>query len=49
MNYPGYIDPEMREIIDALAPAVVPRQNRPARVRTNWHVPYYSRSRYRRL
>ena len=49
MNYPDYIDPEMREILDALAPAIVPRQKRPAVVRTNRHEPYYSRSRYRRL
>lgn len=44
-----YIDPEMREILDALGTAIVPRKNRPARVRTNWHVPYYTRSRYKRI
>ena len=49
MNYSSYIDPEMREILDALATAIVPRTNRPACVRTNRHAPYYSRSRYRRL
>ncbi len=43
------IDPEMREILDALGKAIVPRSKRPARVRTNWHVPYYSSSRYRRI
>ena len=44
-----YIDPEMREILDALGTAIVPRTKRPARVRTNWHAPYYSPRRYRRL
>ena len=44
-----YIDPEMREILDALGTAIVPRSKRPARIRTDWHAPYYSRSRFRRI
>ena len=49
MNCPSYVDAEMREILDALGMAIVPRKKRPARVRTNWHAPYYSRSRFRRV
>ena len=49
MNYPDYVDPEMREILDALGTAIVPRQKRQPRVRTDRHAPYYSPSRYRRL
>lgn len=49
MDYPDYIDPEMRELLDAMGTAIVPRNRRNAVVRTNWHAPYYSRSRYRRI
>lgn len=41
------IDPEMRELLDLMATAVVPRSRRRAAVRVNAHAPYYSKSRYR--
>lgn len=41
------IDPEMQELIDAIGSAIVPRSHRRAAVRTNYHAPYYSKSRYR--
>lgn len=49
MNYPDYIDAEMRELLDTMSKAVVSRKNRKASVRTNWHAPYYSRGRYSRI
>lgn len=49
MNYPDYIDAEMRELLDAMGKAVVPRSKRKACVRTNWYTPCYSRSRYKRI
>lgn len=44
-----YIDPEMRELLDALGKTIVPRKRRPAAVRTNRHVPYYNDARYKRF
>ena len=49
MNYPNYIDAEMRELLDVMGTAVVPRKKRKAVVRTNWHTPYYTRGRDRRV
>ena len=49
MNYPNYIDAEMRELLDVLGTAIVPRKKRKAVVRTNHHVPYYSKGRYSRF
>lgn len=49
MNYPDYVDAEMRELLDTLGAAIVPRSKRKACVRTNWHVPYYSGRRYRSM
>ena len=46
MNYPDFIDAEMRELLDAMSVAVVPRSKRKACVRTHWHTPYYSHGRY---
>ena len=46
MNYPDYIDAEMRELLDAMSKIVVPRARRKARVRTSWHTPYYMKGRY---
>lgn len=43
------MDDDMKELFGALSKAVVPRSKRPAAVSTNWHTPYYSRSRYRRI
>ena len=42
MNYPDYIDAEMRELLDTMGKVIVPRAKRKACVRTSWHVPYYS-------
>lgn len=41
------IDPEMQELVTLLGSAIVPRSHRRAAVRTNYHAPYYSKSRYR--
>ena len=41
------VDPEMQEIVALLSPAIVPRSRRRAAVRTNYHAPYYNKSRYR--
>ena len=49
MNYPDFIDAEMRELLDTMGKAVVPRRKRKACVRTNWHTPYYAKGRYSRL
>ena len=46
MRYPEHMAPEMRELFDAFSKAIVPKEKRKAVVRTNWHVPYYSRGRY---
>lgn len=43
------IDKEMRELLDAFRKAIVPRSERKACVRTNWHTPYYSRGRYTKM
>ena len=43
------MDAEMRELMDALGKAIVPRNKRKAVYRTNWHTPYYSRGRYQRI
>ena len=40
------MDDEMKELMGVLAECVVPRNQRRAVVRTNYHAPYYSRSRY---
>lgn len=47
MPMQNYIDPEMRELIDALSKCIVP--NHKAVWRTNHHSPYYSRGRYKRV
>ena len=41
------IDPEMRELLNLMARAVVPRSKRRAVVRENCHSAYYSPNRYR--
>ena len=46
MNYPDYMDSDMRELMDVLGKAIVPRHKRKAVVRENLHTPYYSRGRY---
>ena len=40
------MDDEMKELMGVLAECVVPRSQRRAVVRTNYHAPYYSRSRF---
>ena len=42
------IDPEMQEMLSLLSTAIVPRHRRKAVVRTNYHAPYYTKSRYSR-
>ncbi|MBR1447337.1 MAG: hypothetical protein IJ588_01140 [Prevotella sp.] len=44
-----YIDPDMRELLDALSKCIVPRSRRKAVWHTNWHTPYYSPGRYKRV
>lgn len=46
MNYPDFIDAEMRELLDAMSKVVVPRSKRKAYVKTNLHTPYYMKGRY---
>ena len=43
------IDNDMRELLDVLKAAIVPLSKRKAVYRTNWHTPYYSRERYKRV
>lgn len=43
------MDSEMRELIEALGKAIVPPGKRKAVWRTNWHAPYYSQERYKRV
>ena len=40
------MDEDMRELFGALSKAIVPRSRRTAVVRTNHHVPYYTKGRY---
>lgn len=49
MNYPDYVDDEMRELLDVMGKAIVPRKKRRAVYRTNWHTPHYSHARYKRI
>lgn len=49
MEYTDYMDAEMREIMNALGEAVVPRHKRKTVYRDRLHTPYYSRGRYARL
>ena len=41
-----WMDDDMKELMQALSQCVVPRSQRRAVVRTNYHSPYYSRNRY---
>lgn len=43
------MDEDMRELFGALSKAIVQRSKRPAVVRTNHHVPYYTDARYKRI
>lgn len=49
VNYPDFIDQEMRDLLDAMGKGLVPRSKRKAVVRTNWHAPCYARNRYKVL
>lgn len=44
-----HVDAEMQELLGILGKAIVPREKRRACVRTNWHTPYYTKGRYKRL
>ena len=46
MNYLDYMDADMRELVEALGRAIVPRKNCRSVYRENLHTPYYSRGRY---
>lgn len=46
MNYPDFIDAEMRELLDTMGKVVVPRSKRKAVARTNLHTPYYTKGRH---
>ena len=41
-----WMDDEMKELAGELSKCIVPRSQRKAAVRTNYHVPYYSHGRY---
>ena len=43
------INPEMQELMALLSSAIVTRSRRKTVVRTNYHAPYYSKSRYSRF
>ena len=43
------MDADMRELMEVMGRAVVPRCRRRAVYRTNLHAPYYSRSRYTKI
>ena len=43
------MDKEMRELLDVLGKAIVPPGKRKTVWRTNWHTPYYSANRYKRV
>lgn len=49
MEYPDYIDADMRELMDVLGTIIVPRHKRKTVYRDRLHTPYYSRGRYARL
>lgn len=49
MNYPKFIDAEMRDLLDTMSKSVVPQSKRKAVVSTNWHTPHYSKIRYKSL
>jgi hypothetical protein len=50
MDQYAEMDADMRELVAALARAIVPRRERKAAVwRTNLHSPYYSPNRYKRI
>ena len=43
------MDNDMRELLDVLKAAIVPPGKRKAVWRTNWHTPYYSARRYKKV
>ena len=43
------MDNEIRELIGLLGKTIVPPGKRKTVWRTNWHTPYYSANRYRRV
>ena len=43
------MDNNMRGLLDVLKAAIVPPGKRKAVWRTNWHAPYYSANRYKRV
>ena len=43
------MDNEMLELLDVLRAAIVPPGKSKAVWRTNWHTPYYSASRYKKV
>ena len=49
MKYPKFIDAEMRDLLDTMSKAMVPRSKRKAVVKTNWYTPCYSNTRYKSL
>ena len=44
-----YIDPDMKELLGVLGASIVPTNRRRAVFHTNWHTPYYSHTRYRKV
>ncbi len=43
------MDKEMKELMEALGAAIVPRRKRKAYYHTSWRTPYYRDERYRRV
>jgi len=44
-----YMDDDMRELMDCMSKAIVPKSRRRGVYRTNYHTPYYHDSRYRKV
>ena len=49
MNRPDYMDADMRQLMNVLGKAIVPRSERKTVYRENLHSAYYSHNRYKRL
>jgi len=46
MNYPDYVDEDMRKLLDALNEVLVPRKKRKPVIKLHLHTPPYTRGRY---
>ena len=49
MKRQNEMDADMRELVTILGAAIAPQHRRKAVYGTNWHSPYYSRNRHKRV